>query len=152
MVDQTYPNTEVVIVDRSNGNAAGVTAEDRLQTEAKIISLPGTSGISLSISNLLKTNQMNSAIGWNTVLNLTVPTGKVWYLKNLSISTETSASVRFLLDGVISWHGRSDADDFNEAVLYAYKAIAGTVIKVEMDAGAVGKELNANMVIYENGV
>ncbi len=118
---------------------------------ALCVDIAGSSGsaATLSIANRLETNTISSTGSWDTVLSLTVPTGKTWYLKGLTVSASAFSKFRMSIGGTQKFYSRSDADDINEVMLHGYQVNTGVTILIEGDAGAVGKELIANLIIYE---
>ena len=105
--------------------------------------------VSLSIANKVETAAVTSTTGWSVVINATVPTGKAWYLKSVVWGTTASSIWRIQFDGVTQMQSTLDAADCLAIDLHGLHVVAGTVIHLDMDPGAVNKTLYANLVIYE---
>ena len=141
-------NKRILLVDENDVVIDSLTVGG---VHALAVDIAGSAGsaATLSIANKIETSTIESATGWNTVLNLTVPTGKTWYLKGMTVSAESFAKFRMKINTIQKFYSRSDADDINEVTLFGYQVDAGGVILIEGDAGAVGKELVVNLIIYE---
>ena len=108
-----------------------------------------STSIFLSIANRLETNLVSSAIGDNTLLNLTVPTGKIWFLKGMSGSSSATALIKLIIASATELQFRVDANDVYGEPLYGYRVGAGVAVQIIVNVGATNKELIANLIIYE---
>lgn len=141
-------NKQIVLVDQY-GNPLDVHQVSGHYALSVDIAGSTGSAATLSIANVVKYNSVSSGSGYTTVTNITVPTGKTWYVKGWVISSSAFAQYRIKKNGTIIFECRSDADDPNSIPLYGLQFDAADVILIEADAGGVGKTLISNLIIYE---
>ena len=125
-------------------------AENALKVKG-YVKIEGSDGAqaTFSVANRMESSQIDPSInGWNTILNLSVPSGKTWYLKGMGFGSTRSCEFRLTIGGTTKYQGNLDASDSIELPLYGF--LVGESVSVTLDINTTANQtLKANLVIYE---
>ena len=146
IVDAACQFSARVVIDEDGENALKVSGN---------VNISGSSGSQffLSIANKIYTAEVTSGASWTMVLDLTVPTGKVWYLKGIVASTERQAKYKLSLGpagNIAVMQGIVDANDTAPIELYGFQQNEDDIIKFELNAEEAGHQLYGNIIMYED--